>query len=146
MPEQQVLLGIEAGIAALFQSGRSALRDYSRLFHPELQPTGFTILRMIFACDPAQAGTVIQQTGLDKSAVSRQIKVLRDLGLIETRRDPHDGRSSFLVPTPLAEQRMEALKQRMKRDYRDRLAGWTNDDLIAFSTLLERFNSSDPAA
>jgi DNA-binding MarR family transcriptional regulator len=144
--EQELMLGIEAGISQLFRSGRSALRDYARGFHPDLQPTGFTVLRMIFTCAPAQASTIIQQTGLDKSAVSRQIKVLRDLGLVDTQPDPHDGRSSFLVPTPLAEERMEVLRQQFKSDYRDRLADWTADDLATFSGLLDRFNASDARA
>jgi DNA-binding MarR family transcriptional regulator len=144
--EQELLLGIEAGIAQLFRSGRSALRDYANGFHPELQPTGFNILRMIFTCAPAQASTIIQQTGLDKSAVSRQIKVLRDLGLVDTQPDPRDGRSSFLVPTPLAEERMDVLRQRVKSDYRDRLGEWSVDELSTFSALLERFNASDPRA
>ncbi|MDN4641507.1 MarR family transcriptional regulator [Agreia sp. PsM10] len=144
--EQELMLGIEAGIVQLFRSGRSALRDYAKGFHPDLQPTGFNILRMIFTCAPAQASTIIQQMGLDKSAVSRQIKVLRDLGLVDTQPDPHDGRSSFLVPTPLAEERMEILRQRVKNDYRDRLGEWTSDDLATFSALLARFNASDPRA
>jgi DNA-binding MarR family transcriptional regulator len=140
------MLGIEAGIAQLFSSGRSAVRDYAKGFHPELQPTGFNILRMIFACAPAQASTIIQQMGLDKSAVSRQIKVLRDLGLVDTRPDPHDGRSSYLVPTALAEERMEIVRQRVKSDYRDRLGEWSTDELATFSALLGRFNASDPRA
>ncbi|KQP56034.1 MarR family winged helix-turn-helix transcriptional regulator [Agreia sp. Leaf283] len=144
--EQELMLGIEAGIVELFRSGRSALRDYAKGFHPDLQPTGFNILRMIFTCAPAQASTIIQQMGLDKSAVSRQIKVLRDLGLVDTQPDPRDGRSSFLVPTPLAEERMEILRQRVKNDYRDRLGEWTSDDLATFSALLARFNASDPRA
>jgi DNA-binding MarR family transcriptional regulator len=144
--EQELLLGIEAGIAQLFRSGRSALRDYANGFHPELQPTGFNILRMISTCAPAQAGTIIQLTGLDKSAVSRQIRVLRDLGLVETQPDPNDGRSSYLVPTPLAEERMEILRQRVKNDYRDRLGEWTTDELATFSAMLDRFNASDPRA
>jgi DNA-binding MarR family transcriptional regulator len=144
--EQELLLGIESGIAQLFRSGRSALREYSNEFHPELQPTGFNILRMIFSCAPAQAGTIIQQTGLDKSAVSRQIKVLRDLGLVDTQPDPRDGRSSFLVPTSDAEERMEKLRRRVKSDYRDRLEGWSIEELNTFSALIERFNASDPRA
>jgi DNA-binding MarR family transcriptional regulator len=144
--EQELMLGIEAGISQLFRSGRSALRDYARGFHPELQPTGFNILRMIFTCAPAQASTIIQQTGLDKSAVSRQIKVLRDLGLVDTQPDPHDGRSSFLVPTPLAEERMDILRRQLKSDYRSRLGDWTADELATFSALLDRFNESDAHA
>jgi DNA-binding MarR family transcriptional regulator len=144
--EQELMLGIEAAITQLFRSGRSALRDYARGFHPELQPTGFNILRMIFTCAPAQASAIIQQTGLDKSAVSRQIKVLRDLGLVETQPDPQDGRSSFLVPTPLAEERMGILRRQLQSDYRARLGDWTPDDLATFSALLERFNASDARA
>ncbi len=144
--EQELLLGIEAGISQLFRSGRSALRSYANAFYPELQPTGFTILRMIFTCSPAQAGTIIQQTGLDKSAVSRQITVLRDLGLVDTQPDPLDGRSSLLVPTALAEERMEIMRQRVKNDYRHRLGEWSADELATFSALLDRFNASDPRA
>ena len=144
--QEDLLLGIEGGIAALFRSGKRALREYSKVVHPDLQPTGFNILRTIMQSAPAQAGTVIQLTGLDKSAVSRQIKVLRDIGLVDTQPDPRDGRSSFLVPTALAEERLAVVRQRVKADYRVRLEGWSAGDLERFVGLIDRFNASDPNA
>jgi DNA-binding MarR family transcriptional regulator len=135
-----VVLDIERGISDLFGLARRVLRAYSAELHPELQPTGFSVLRIVFRHAPVQAGRVATLTGLDKSAVSRQIKFLRDYGLVQTTPDPRDGRSSFLVPTPLAEERMQALNLIMKRDYRIRVEGWSEDDLATFSRLLDRFN------
>ncbi|CAN5308126.1 hypothetical protein BH09ACT6_BH09ACT6_22450 [soil metagenome] len=140
VPEQTVLLDIESGIAELFRNARHVARDYAALAHPDLQPTGFHVLRLVAHLGPVQAGTLVLATGLDKSAVSRQLRTLRDLGFIETQPDPDDGRSSYVVITPLGERRIRAVQRQVRRDYEVRLADWTPAELASFARLLTRFN------
>jgi DNA-binding MarR family transcriptional regulator len=144
--ERDVILEIERGISDLFGAARHVLRVYSAEFHPDLQPTGFSVLRIIFMNAPVQAGVVASLAGLDKSAVSRQIKFLRDLDLVDTQPDPRDGRSSFLVPSALGNERMDAVRRLVRREYEVRLAGWSEADLEAFSGLLDRFNAPAPSS
>ncbi|RFA12544.1 hypothetical protein B7R22_15630 [Subtercola boreus] len=142
--DQSVVLDIESGIAQLFRSARHVIRRYSAEVHPELQPTGFSILRHIAQCGPSQASSIIAATGLDKSAVSRQLSALRSLGLLATRPDPTDGRSSYLVTTPLAEERLAAVRRLVTLDYAVRFETWSGDELATFARLLERFNEYPP--
>ncbi|MDF2444181.1 MAG: hypothetical protein JWR01_2384 [Subtercola sp.] len=137
---ESVVLDIESGIAQLFRSARHLIRRYSAEVHPELQPTGFSILRHIAQSGPSQASSIIAATGLDKSAVSRQLSALRSLGLLTTRPDPSDGRSSYLVTTPLAEERLSAVRRLVTRDYAVRFESWSPEELSTFAGLLERFN------
>lgn len=141
--EPTVLWEIEASIAQLFRSARKALREYSAELHQDLQPTGFSILRIIDQNGPIQAGAIAAISDLDKSAVSRQVKVLRDLGLVDTTPDPLDGRSSFLVISPYAVERMNYVRTLVQRDYRRRFESWTAPELRRFASDLDRFN--DPA-
>ncbi|WP_158507098.1 MarR family winged helix-turn-helix transcriptional regulator [Subtercola sp. Z020] len=141
-PEQSVVLDIESGIAQLFRSARQAIRLYSAEVHPDLQPTGFSILRHIAQNGPSQASSIVAVTGLDKSAVSRQLSTLRMLGLVTTRPDPNDGRSSYLVMTPLAEERLAAVRAMVTRDYAERFETWSPAELATFASLLGRFNGA----
>lgn len=141
LPEQSVVIDIESGIAQLFRSARQAIRSYSAEVHPDLQPTGFSILRHIAQTGPSQASSIVAVTGLDKSAVSRQLSTLRMLGLVTTRPDPNDGRSSYLVITLLAEERLAAVRRLVERDYAERLETWTSAELATFASLLGRFNA-----
>lgn len=140
--EPDVLLEIEASIAHLFRAARKALREYSTELHPELQPTGFSILRIIDQNGPIQAGAIAAISDLDKSAVSRQVKVLRDLGLVDTKPDPLDGRSSFLIVSDYAVERMDYVRTLVQRDYRRRFESWTDRDLRRFASDLGRFNGN----
>jgi DNA-binding MarR family transcriptional regulator len=138
----QHLLEVEQAIAILHQTARARVKELVERFDPDLQPAGFGVLRYIVANCPIRAGDIAAALSIDKSAVSRQLTVLRDGGLIETRADPHDGRATLLVATPAAREALDTFREAIKADYERVLRNWGSDDIETFGALLRRFNES----
>jgi DNA-binding MarR family transcriptional regulator len=138
----QHLLEVEQAISILHQTARARVKELVERFDPNLQPAGFGVLRYIVANSPIRAGGIAAALAIDKSAVSRQLTVLRDDGLIETRPDPNDGRATLLVATPAARKALDAFREAITADYERVLRNWDTNDIETFGTLLRRFNES----
>ena len=136
------LLEVEQAIAILHQTARARVKELVERFDPDLQPAGFGVLRYIVANCPIRAGDIAASLAIDKSAVSRQLTVLRESGLIETRADPDDGRAILLVATPAAREALIEFREAIKADYERVLRNWGTDDIETFGSLLRRFNES----
>jgi DNA-binding MarR family transcriptional regulator len=80
---------------------------------------------------------------VDRSVISRQARLLEELGLLELAADPSDGRAKFLAATPLAIEKMSAIPGGDRSFIHARLAGWPEADLHQFAQLLKRLNSPD---
>jgi DNA-binding MarR family transcriptional regulator len=138
----QHLLEVEQAIAILHQTARARVKELVERFDPDLQPAGFGVLRYIVANCPIRAGDIAAALSIDKSAVSRQLTVLRDSGFIETRADPNDGRATLLVATPAARDALDSFREAIKADYARVLSTWSTSDIETFGSLLQRFNRS----
>lgn len=107
---------------------------------PSLQGAGFWVIRWLGRLGPATAGAIAAGTNMDKSAVSRQLRVLRELGLIESEPHPEDGRSARLRVSDLGRARLDAVAVVTRAEFRSRFADWTDADLSTFEELLGRLN------
>jgi DNA-binding MarR family transcriptional regulator len=80
---------------------------------------------------------------VDRSVISRQARLLEELGLLELAADPADGRARYLAATPLAIEKMRAVPGSDQSFIHGRLAGWPESDLHQFAALLKRLNSPE---
>ncbi|OUE24394.1 MarR family winged helix-turn-helix transcriptional regulator [Clavibacter michiganensis] len=140
--------GIAAGIAeveeqmtALAGRIRATTREAAAAIHPELPPIGYKMLRVIRRCGSAHASAVADQLGVDRSVVSRQLRQLQDLGLVEVRTDAQDGRVRVLALTAEGRAGIEADDARGGSRLIHGLGGWTRADLDAFAGYLARLNA-----
>jgi DNA-binding MarR family transcriptional regulator len=133
---------VEQAVGVLYQATRARVKVLAERFDPDLQPAGFGILRYIIANEPIRAGDIASALAIDKSAVSRQLTILRDNGLVETRADPADGRATLLVASDAARAALETFRAESKADYERILQSWDSDDIATLATLLQRFNKS----
>jgi DNA-binding MarR family transcriptional regulator len=78
--------------------------------------------------------------GLGKATISRQLKVLAELGLIEREPDPGDGRAHVLVLTAQGRQRLESARAARRERWHALLATWPVDDVSLLAGMLARFN------
>jgi len=136
------LLEIEQEVALLNHATRARGRVLTERFDPDLQPAGFSVLRYVIVTGPVRAGGIASALSMDKSAVSRQITVLRDAGLLQTSTDPEDGRATLLVATETAETALAAFRQEMRAEYERIMHSWETADVAAFARLLRLFNTS----
>ncbi|MCS5734280.1 MarR family winged helix-turn-helix transcriptional regulator [Herbiconiux daphne] len=134
------ILAIEGEMARLVRAVRATILENALRFSPGVQPSGYSVLRHLVAHHPTTPAAIIAALGMDKSAVSRQLRILKDLGFVTGVPDPDDRRASLYAPTPLALERMERLRLEVQADYAGALDDWHSDDVEQFVRLLGEFN------
>ena len=91
---------------------------------------------------PQRSSALAATACVDPSTVSRQIGDLVDLGLVERRADPHDGRATLLAATGAGEARYQQLHERRDRAFARMLADWSDSDVSTLVDLLRRLNDT----
>ena len=127
---------MEQELGRLFARIRIGWREAAATVHPDLQPLGYQVLTSIATGKATSAGAIIERLQTDKSAVSRQVRQLEQLGLVESVPDPEDRRARVLVATELAQERVALARSRYEGRIGERLRNWTAADLDHFADLL----------
>src|SRR5690606_7702988 len=89
---------------------RSLWKDAAARIHPDLLPSGYKLVRLIARAGGASVHRVAACFEMEKSVVSRQVRMLEDLGLLESRPEDQDGRQRVLTATPGACEALDGLK------------------------------------
>ncbi|MFB8188084.1 MarR family winged helix-turn-helix transcriptional regulator [Microbacterium sp. NPDC055988] len=132
----QAVTRVEQELGRLFARIRISWREAAATVHPDLQPLGYQVLTSIATGKATSAGAIIEHLQTDKSAVSRQVRQLEQLGLVESVHDPEDRRARVLVATDLAQERIAIARSRYEGRIGERLRKWTAADLDHFAELL----------
>ncbi|PVG81224.1 MarR family transcriptional regulator [Nocardioides gansuensis] len=140
MVRQDDLRRLELEMGVLLRRIKRVLHERATQVHPDLQPAAYLLLAHLTHNGPARASEISDVFALDKGAVSRHVQHLVELGLIERRRDPDDGRATILVPTPDGEARVAAVAVARRQQLEERLEGWSDSDLTTFIDGLSRYN------
>jgi DNA-binding MarR family transcriptional regulator len=138
----EAILAVEGEMARIVRATRAFLLENAARFSTELPPSGFWVLRYIVKNAPTAPGTIVAHIGMDKSVVSRHLRLLKDLGFVTSVPDPADGRASLYEPTPATLERMAAIRHEVQSTYAGALDAWTDADLHQFVRLLTTFNDT----
>ncbi|ARJ05790.1 MarR family transcriptional regulator [Humibacter sp. BT305] len=136
---QRSLARVEDDMVRIVRSVRAGIVRNATAFCPEVQPSGYSVMTYIAGHHPTPPSAIVAHTGMDKSAVSRQLRILKDLGFVTSSPDPSDKRADLFSPTPEALDRLERLRVEAKAAYADVFEGWADDDLARFAELLTVF-------
>ena len=142
--DDPVVESIEQSFTRLFVQVKAVLRDAAATIGPDVQPAGWTVLRYVVRNAPTLAGAIAAATGMDKSAVSRQLRDLRERGLVAMEPSPEDARAVVVAPTAEGRSRVKAVTDGWTRRFREILGTWSDEDLRSFAVLLERFADAGP--
>ena len=134
----EAIVEVEEQMSVLFNRARSIWKDSAQAIHPELQPAGYKVLASIVRLGGTNAHVLADLHEMDKSVVSRQIRMLEEFGLVESRADERDGRARRLFATPDAIERVTAVRQKNQQRLRDVLRGHSEPELRGFAELLRR--------
>ena len=138
----QAFESLQNEVSALFRHVRTFVAAHASTVHPDLLPTGYYLLSWLNGHGPVRAAVLVDTFQTDKGAVSRQIHHLDDLGLIERKPDPTDGRATLLVVTAEGKERLATADSERRTWMEDRLADWHTDDLAAFAAAFARYNEA----
>ncbi|MFD5226296.1 MarR family winged helix-turn-helix transcriptional regulator [Microbacterium sp. NPDC058342] len=127
------LADFQAHLNLIFARARTLWKDSAARIHPELQPSGYKLLAYIARSGDASAHRLAELFGMDKSVVSRQIRMLEEFGLLESRPDEHDGRLRVLSATPDARSMLAELRGENAERMRSVLAELTPEEVLAAS-------------
>lgn len=149
-PDESALTGDGAADAAveiiqreMTVFARRARASAGRM-HPELSLVSYTLLGHLEEVGGCRATDLALHYALDKSTVSRQVAALERAGLIGRRMDPEDHRVQVLFPTPAGAEILAQVTRSRRVAFRERLAGWPEEDLTRFASYLLRYNATAP--
>jgi DNA-binding MarR family transcriptional regulator len=139
--ERAAVIEVEEQLSMLARTVRASIRQTAAAIDPALSPFGLKILRALARSGPIHSSSVAEFLEVDRSIVSRHAKQLEELGLIELRPDPSDGRCRFLEATDTALVRLEENGAANDSMLHHHLESWSNDDLLQFAGYLRRLGS-----
>lgn len=140
MDADEAIRAISESFDRLATGARRTVRASATQLADGLQPAAWPVFREVVRAERIQASTIVGLLGMDKSAVSRHLKELRELGLVDTRRDDQDARVMWLTATPLARTRLAAVIETQQGRIREALGTWEPEDVERFARLLARFS------
>ena len=132
---------VEREFGRLFARIRVGWREAAITVHPDLQPLGYQVLVSVVGGEATTASAIVERLRTDKSTVSRHVRQLTELGLVESVRDPEDRRARRLVATELAQERVAKARAAYEGRMGERLRTWTAADLDHFAELLNAMGS-----
>ena len=118
---------------------RRSVRTAAAELGTDIQPAAWAVFREVVRSQRVQANTIVGVLGMDKSAVSRHLKELRERGLVEAERDEHDARAAWISPMAAALERFAHIVELQQERLGAVLASWPAEDVERFAQLLDRF-------
>lgn len=119
---------------------RRAVHERAVSLDPSLGRVAYGVLDRVISEGPSRQADLGCVLDADKSAISRAVQQLLDLGLVERAADARDGRVQWVAPTELGRARMAEVADRARARYAARLEGWSDDDLDTLIRLMTRYN------
>jgi DNA-binding MarR family transcriptional regulator len=141
MPDERAsYAALELELGLLLRRGRSVSREVAAQVHPDLDGASYSTLAWIAVTSPARASELSEYFGIDKGAVSRQIRDLERLGLVERTADPLDARARVVRLTDEGSARLRAVQQARRSRFRGLVSKWPREDVDTLARLLGQLN------
>jgi len=143
---------LEAAFARLGPIVKSRMIASSASIHPELRPAGWNVLRVALLQHherpdrPLTVSEIIGMTQMDKSVVSRQLRDLKEWGLVTLTRSSEDARVFLVEPTELALERHRAVHEQSRAEFRRLFATWDAADVRKLVELLTKLADTTTAS
>ncbi|KTR76333.1 transcriptional regulator [Microbacterium oxydans] len=132
----EAVRALEAEFGELITHFRRVITENANRVSPGLLPGAYKIFTTIARCEQVTVSALSERMLMDKGQVSRTVRELEDLGLIERTPDPADGRSSLLELTPLGTERLSAARLPQEGMLLRTLQEWSLADIGNLTRLL----------
>jgi DNA-binding MarR family transcriptional regulator len=144
-PAQKTLvLALGGQLNALMSALRALTVDAATALHPDLPPAAFHIAHWLHSFGAANVSRVAEAVAMDRSATSRLTARLIEIGLVEARPDPADGRGVVLDLTNFGRKSIDRANARKRDVFLQKIETWSDADLELLTALLRRFNELPP--
>jgi DNA-binding MarR family transcriptional regulator len=138
---EDVFVAVEHELTVLLRRARGTSKEFARQIHPELESDAYGLLIRLAEVGGARGTDLAAFFGIGKPTISRQVKMLEELGLVERQSQEGDARASVLVLTEDGQRRMARMRDARQARFRQLLTGWDTADVEQFAGLLHRWNA-----
>jgi DNA-binding MarR family transcriptional regulator len=133
---------LERELTVLFRRARAASADLARAVHPGLEAAAYGLLVRLAEVEPERATDLAAYFGVGKATMSRQLRALEELGLVDREPDPADGRAYLMRMTAEGRARFARVRRLRRERYLGQLAAWDPGDVAELARLLHRLNDT----
>ncbi len=132
----EAVRALEAEFGELINRFRRVITENANRVSPGMLPGAYKVFTTIVRRESVTQSALAEALMTDKGQLSRTVRELEQLGLVQRAPDPTDGRSSILSPTPLGLERLEEARAPQEHVFVDALAEWPLDDIRNLTRLL----------
>lgn len=132
----EVVRALEAEFSALITRMRRILTENANRVSPGMNPGIYKIFTTIARRVQISQSALADCLDLDKGQLSRAVRELEQLGLVQRDPDPDDRRASLLSATALGTQRLAEARAPQEDTLFAALEGWPLDDIRNLTRLL----------
>lgn len=129
-------------LATMMINARRSLRARAHSIHPELNTMGFKAIMLLHGRGGMHQSEIVRHLNADKALLSRMLKHLEELGLIQRSADPNDGRAMLVDLTPSARESFELTQSDARQLLVNKLAQWDVAEVRRLAELLARLNET----
>jgi DNA-binding MarR family transcriptional regulator len=145
-PADDALAGIPCACATVRRAARAVTQLYDgHLRSSEIEGTQFGLLSALGSQGPCRQSAIGRRFALDKTTLSRNLKLLRNKGWIETAA-AEDGRERRYVLTPAGQKRLAAARPAWRRAQEHLRSSMTAKEWDAMWTLLNAMTAAAQTA
>ncbi|NII68676.1 MarR family winged helix-turn-helix transcriptional regulator [Microbacterium ulmi] len=134
---------LEAEFGELINRFRRILMDNANRVSPGLLPGAYKVFTTIVRRGTTTHSALAESLMADKGQISRTVRELEDLGLVQRTPDPTDRRSSILSPTELGLERLSVARIPQEGSLLLALEDWPMDDIRNLTRLLHALAAAD---
>lgn len=133
---------LEQELGLLLRRARASAGAVAARVHPDLDPGAYPLLVHISQVPGIRAAELAAHVGVGRATISRQLRRLEDLGLLQRTPDPADCRAEQLHLTPDGERHVRAASQARRAWLRAALDDWGAEDVHDLAAALGRLNAA----
>jgi DNA-binding MarR family transcriptional regulator len=137
----EAVRALEGEFSELIARFRAVIAENAHRVSPGMLPGAYKVFTTIVRRERITLSTLAELLVADKGQVSRTVRELEGLGLIERTPDPEDGRSSLLSPTTEGLERLAAARAPHDGATMRALDEWSLDDIRTLARMLHALNA-----
>ncbi len=127
---------LESDFGELMARIRRIISENATSVSPGMLPGAYKVFTTIVARESVTQSALAEILLVDKGQLSRTVRELEQLGLIQRSPDPSDGRSSLLSPTEHGRERLAVARRPQEDSLARALDEWDLEDIRNFGRLL----------
>ena len=139
----EAVRALQAEFGELINRFRRIILDNANRVSPGMLPGAYKVFTTIVRRESITLSALAETLMSDKGQISRTVRELEQLGLVERTPDPDDGRSSLLSPTPDGLERLAAARAPQENALVDALEEWPLGDILNLTRLLHALTAGE---